>query len=272
MTANANNPYSQQRPISGVKNVIAIGSGKGGVGKSTMTAHIAIALKSLGLKVGVLDGDIYGPSLPRLLGCLNQKPQISETTDKIMPLEKYGLKLMSMGFLIEEDEAVVWRGPMLFKAMDQFFRDVEWGELDALLVDLPPGTGDIALTLAQQVPVAGAFVVSTPQNMSLTDAKKAFSMFEQIRIPVLGFIENMAGFKVPGTDETIDLFPKGQSESFVTPDVEKFQIPFQPQLAVACETGIPLNQLEPNGESVQVFNKIATYIHSKLNLDENSKD
>lgn len=264
MTTNTN-PYDQQKPIPGVKNIIAVGSGKGGVGKSTTTAHLAIALKSQGLKVGLLDADIYGPSVPRIFGCLNQKPGISEKTDKILPLEKYGIKLMSMGFLVDEDQAVVWRGPMLFKAMSQFFQDVEWGELDVLLVDLPPGTGDIALTLAQQVPVTGALVVSTPQNLSLTDARKAFDMFAQIKIPVIGFVENMAGFKIPGTDEMIDLFPKGQSASFVTTDVEKFEIPFQPQLAVACETGIPLNQLDPNADNVLVFQKIASYVQSKLN-------
>ncbi|MCO5114593.1 MAG: Mrp/NBP35 family ATP-binding protein [Bdellovibrionaceae bacterium] len=262
----ANNPYELQRPIAGVKHVIAVGSGKGGVGKSTASAHIAIALKNLGLKVGVLDADIYGPSMPRIFGCLNQKPGISEDTDKILPLEKYGLKIMSMGFLVDEDQAVVWRGPMLFKAMSQFFRDVEWGDLDVLVVDLPPGTGDVALTLAQQVTVSGAFVVSTPQNLSLTDARKAFDMFAQIKIPVMGFIENMAGFKIPGTDDVIDLFPKGQSESFLNADVEKFKIQFQPQLAVACETGVPLNQLDPNSESTQAFQNIAEYLKTKLSL------
>lgn len=262
----ANNPYELQRPIDGIKHVIAVGSGKGGVGKSTTSAHLAIALKNLGLKVGVLDADIYGPSMPRIFGCLNQKPTISEKTDKILPLEKYGLKLMSMGFLVDEDQAVVWRGPMLFKAMSQFFRDVEWGDLDVLVVDLPPGTGDVALTLAQQVTVSGAFVVSTPQNLSLTDARKAFDMFAQIKIPVLGFVENMSGFKVPGTDEIIDLFPKGQSESFLSLDVEKFKVGFQPQLAVACETGVPLNQLDPNSEATSSFMKMAEFINTKFQL------
>lgn len=265
IAANPQNPYNQQAPVPGIKHIIAVGSGKGGVGKSSMTAHIAIALKNEGLKVGVLDADIYGPSMPRIFGCLNQKPGISEATDKIIPLEKYGVKLMSMGFLIDEEQAVVWRGPMLFKAVDQFLRDVEWGELDVLLVDLPPGTGDIALTLAQKVPVSGSFVVSTPQNLSLSDARKAFDMFKQIRIPVLGFIENMSGFQVPGTNETIDLFPPGKSESFVTQEVEKFKVGFVPQLAMACETGVPLNQLDPNSEHVSVFKNIAHYIKSKIN-------
>lgn len=262
----ATNPYEQQRPIEGVKHVIAVGSGKGGVGKSTTSAHLAIALKNLGLKVGLLDADIYGPSVPRIFGCLGQKPGISETTDKILPLEKYGLKLMSMGFLVDEDQAVVWRGPMLFKAMSQFFRDVEWGDLDVLVVDLPPGTGDVVLTLAQQVTVSGALVVSTPQNLSLTDARKAFDMFAQTRIPVFGFVENMAGFKIPGTDEVIDLFPKGQSEGFLSPEIEKFQVAFLPQIAVACETGIPLNQLDPNSENTSAFHKLAEFVKNKFNL------
>jgi ATP-binding protein involved in chromosome partitioning len=264
----AENPYDQQRLIPGIKNIIAVGSGKGGVGKSSMTAHIAVALKQKGFKVGILDTDIYGPSIPRLFGCLNQKPAIDEKTDKIKTIDKYGIKLMSMGFLIDESQAVVWRGPMLFKALDQFFRDVEWGELDYLLIDLPPGTGDIALSVAQKVPVLGAFVVSTPQNLSLVDARKAFDMFEQIRIPVLGYIENMSYLKVAGTngspDQKIQLFPKGQSEVFLNgkSDLKKFEFAFEPEIGMACETGIPLNQLNAGHPVSDIFGDVADYISS----------
>lgn len=258
----ATNPYSQQKPVPGIKNIIAIGSGKGGVGKSSVTAHLAIALKQMGFKVGILDTDIYGPSIPRLFGCLNQKPPIDEVSQKIKTIEKYGIKLMSMGFLIDEGQAVVWRGPMLFKALDQFFRDVDWGELDYLLIDLPPGTGDIALSIAQKVPVQGALVVSTPQNLSLVDARKAFDMFDQIRIPVVGFIENMSYLKVPGTDQKMQLFPKGQSEMFLKTkaDLQRFEIPFETELGMACETGIPLNQMNSAHTVAETFNEIAQMI------------
>jgi len=173
------NPFLQQAPVAGIQKIIAVGSGKGGVGKSTVSVNLALALKKQGLKVGLLDADIYGPSLPRLMGALNQKVEISED-GKMIPVKRLGLSLMSIGFIVDEAQAVVWRGPMLFKAMDQFFRDTAWGELDVLVVDLPPGTGDVALTLAQKVPVSGAVVVSTPQNLALADAKKAFDMFDKV--------------------------------------------------------------------------------------------
>lgn len=259
------NPYDQQKAVPGIKNIIAVGSGKGGVGKSSITAHLAIALKQMGLKVGILDTDIYGPSVPRLFGCLNQKPAIDDVSQKIKTIDKYGIKLMSMGFLIDESQAVVWRGPMLFKALDQFFKDVEWGELDYLLIDLPPGTGDIALSVAQKVPVQGAIVVSTPQNLSLVDARKAFDMFEQIRIPVIGYVENMAYLKVPGSEEKMQLFPKGQSEVFLKnkTDLKRFELPFETELGMACETGIPLNQMNAGHSIANSFTEIANYVVSK---------
>ncbi len=267
----ATNPYDQQKPIPGIKNIIAIGSGKGGVGKSSVTAHLAIALKQMDFKVGVLDTDLYGPSIPRLFGCLNQKPPIDEETQKIKTLNQYGVKLMSMGFLIDEGQAVVWRGPMLFKALEQFFRDVDWGELDYLLIDLPPGTGDIALSVAQKVPVLGALVVSTPQNLSLVDAKKAFDMFDQIKIPVIGFVENMSYFKVPGTDQKMQLFPKGQSDIFLKSktDLQKFEIPFETELGLACEAGVPLNQMNAGHPVAKTFNDMALMI-SKMPNKNNS--
>lgn len=190
------NPFDQQTPIAGIKRIIAVGSGKGGVGKSTVAANLALGLKKLGQKVGLLDADLYGPSMPRLFGALHQRPVVDEN-QKIQPLVRHGVKLMSMGFLVDEDSAVIWRGPMLFKAMDQFFRDVDWGDLDILIIDLPPGTGDIALTVAQKVPVDGAVTVCTPQNIALIDAKKSIDMFEKTNVKNLGVVENMAYFQPP---------------------------------------------------------------------------
>ena len=258
------NPFEQQKTIEGVKHIIAIGSGKGGVGKSTITAHLAIALKHKGFQVGILDTDIYGPSIPRLFGCLHQRPQINEINNKLTPLNKYGLKLMSMGFLIDEDQAVVWRGPMLFKALDQFFRDVDWGELDYLLIDLPPGTGDVALSVAQKVPVKSALVVSTPQNLSLVDAKKALDMFQQIHIPVSIFIENMSFFKPSLDSPPIQLFPKGQHDGLLnsSTDLKKFELAFDPQVGTACEMGVPLNQLDSSHPIADQFKSIAEYLSS----------
>lgn len=258
------NPFDQQAQIPGVKHIIAVSSGKGGVGKSTVSIHLALAL-SKRFKVGILDADIYGPSLPRMLGCLKQKPAITPE-QKMIPIERYGLKIMSIGFLIEENAAVVWRGPMLFKAMDQFLRDVQWGELDFLIVDLPPGTGDVQLSLVQKVPVAGAVVVSTPQNISLIDVKKAVDMFQRLQVPLLGVIENMSYMINPVNQEKIQLFPKGDLDAYFNSiHVPKLgEIPFNPQLALACEAGIPVTESFPASFESQEFIKIATALADRL--------
>jgi ATP-binding protein involved in chromosome partitioning len=257
------NPFLQQSPIKGIKKIIAVGSGKGGVGKSTVSVNLALALKKEGLNVGLLDADIYGPSIPRLMGALNQKVEINPQ-GKMAPVKRSGLSLMSIGFVVEEGSAVVWRGPMLFKAMDQFFRDTEWGELDVLLVDLPPGTGDIALTMAQKVPVNGAIVVCTPQNLALADAKKAFDMFDKVNVPILGAIENMAYLERNG--EKIQLFPRGELNQYL--DVKKIQklgvIPFDPSIGMASEAGIPYVDSQ-DGEN-SVFIEIAQNIKKQLEL------
>ncbi len=259
------NPFEKQNAIPGIKHIIAVGSGKGGVGKSTMATHLAMALAELGT-VGLLDADIYGPSLPRLMGALHQKPLV-DASQKIEPIIRYGIKTMSMGYLIEETSAVVWRGPMLFKAMDQFFRDVKWGTLDYLIVDLPPGTGDVPLTMAQKVPVSGAVLVTTPQNLSLMDVKKAVDMMKRISVPVLGVIENMSGFKLPNSEDEISLFPRGEIDSYLTNEkLERLgNVSFDPHLAMACEAGIPLLESYPNSKTSEVFRQIAKKI--KLNLD-----
>lgn len=233
-------PWKQQAPIEGVQNILVVGSGKGGVGKSTVSLNLAMALKNGGAQVGLLDADLYGPSLPRLMGVLGQRPDV-DSHHKILPLVRYGLKLMSIGFLIEENSAVIWRGPMLFKAIEQFFRDVKWGQLDYLLIDLPPGTGDVPLSIAQKVPVSGAIVVCTPQNMALTDAKKAIDMFGKINIPVWGVVENMSSFTPPGQSQAISLFPKGDLDAFL--DIQKIpklaELSFTQSVALSCEAGVP---------------------------------
>jgi ATP-binding protein involved in chromosome partitioning len=189
-----------------VKSVIAIGSGKGGVGKSTIAACLALGLKRAGARVGLLDADVYGPSIPHLLG-VDERPTLVD--QKLQPIDKEGLQLMSMGLLVPKDEAVVWRGPMLHSAISQFLRDTDWGELDYLLIDMPPGTGDIALTLSQLLPLTGALVVCTPQDVALLDAVKAIAMFRKVHIPVLGIVENMSGFLCPDCGKLYDIFGRG---------------------------------------------------------------
>jgi ATP-binding protein involved in chromosome partitioning len=252
------NPFEQQRPIDGIAKIIAVSSGKGGVGKSTVAVNLAAALSRRGLKVGLLDADIYGPSLPRMSGTLHQKVELNDQK-KLQPLERFGVKLMSIGYLIDEDLAVVWRGPMLFKAMDQFLRDVAWGELDYLLVDLPPGTGDVQLSLAQKVPLAGAVTVSTPQNVALTDVKKAIDMWARTQVPLLGLVENMSWFTPPGSTEKMQLFPKGQIDSWLSErGLPKLgEIPFHQSVGLGAEAGIPVVESDPTSEAARAFIDIA---------------
>ncbi len=257
------NPFDRQAAIPGIKHVLLVGSGKGGVGKSTVAANIAAALKSEGQRVGLLDADIYGPSIPRMFGALNQRLAVDDK-GKMQPLVRHGLCLMSIGFVVDENKALVWRGPMLFKAMEQFLRDVVWGELDFLVVDLPPGTGDVVLTLAQKVPVSGAIVVCTPQNIALVDAMKAVDMFEQVKVPMLGVIENMAYLEQNG--DRIQLFPKGNLDSYIkTKGLEKLgEIPFATGIGLSSEAGLPILISEPESAMSDLFKNIAQKIIKKL--------
>ncbi len=253
----ATNPFDQQQAIPGVKKIIAVASGKGGVGKSTVATNLALALREYG-NVGLLDADIYGPSLPRMMGALNQKPTVSEG-NKITPVSRYGIKIMSIGFLVEEGSAVVWRGPMLFKAMDQFFRDVQWGELDYLVIDLPPGTGDVQLSLVQKVPVNYAVIVTTPQNIALIDAKKAIDMFERTGVKIAGVIENMSYMLNPVNGEKIQLFPRGEIVSYL--ESKKIpqlgEIPFNTSVSLGSEAGIPIMESNASGVEGKSFSDIA---------------
>lgn len=259
----ATNPFDQQKPITGVKKIIAVASGKGGVGKSTVATNLALALREHGT-VGLLDADIYGPSLPRMMGALNQKP----TTDgnRIIPISRYEVKVMSIGFLAEEGSAIVWRGPMLFKAMDQFFRDVQWGELDYLVIDLPPGTGDVQLSLVQKVPVDTAVVVTTPQNISLIDAKKAIDMFERTGVKIAGVVENMAYMLNPANGEKMQLFPKGELSSYLdSKKISKLvEIPFNPSVSLGSEAGVPIVESNSTGTEALCFKELAKKLSQSL--------
>ena len=260
----SNNPFQQQKKLENIKHVLVVGSGKGGVGKSTVSLNLAVGLAKQGLKVGLLDGDLYGPSLPRLTGTIYLKPELSEDK-KIIPLRRYGIHLLSMGNLVEEESALVWRGPMLFKAIDQFFKDVQWGKLDILVIDLPPGTGDVALTIAQKVFVSGGIAVSTPQNLSLIDTKKALSMFQQISIPILGVVENMSVYQSP-SGEKINLFPKGHIDIYLKEKkIKKLaEIPFDSHIGLSCEAGVPFLESQPDSSAGQAFFSFAEQVKKDL--------
>ncbi|MES3037623.1 MAG: Mrp/NBP35 family ATP-binding protein [Bdellovibrionota bacterium] len=251
----SNNPFDQQQPIPGVRHIIAVSSGKGGVGKSTVATNLALALSKKS-RVGLLDADIYGPSIPRMMGTLHQKPNIT-VAQKLEPISRYDMKMMSIGYLVDENAAVVWRGPMLFKAMDQFIRDVQWGELDYLVIDLPPGTGDVQLSIAQKVPVAGALIVSTPQNISFMDVKKAMDMWTRVGVKIAGLVENMSFMINPVNGEKIQMFPKGELDAYIKQkSIPKLgEVPFNPAVGMASEAGIPIVESQPNSpEAVEFFN------------------
>jgi ATP-binding protein involved in chromosome partitioning len=251
--------------IHGVKKVIAIGSGKGGVGKSTVTANIAATLLNAGKKVGILDADIYGPSLGKMFG-INGRVALKSEEDKIYPLEKHGIKLISFSFLVNEDQPVVWRGPMLGKAIEQFLYDVVWGELDYLLIDLPPGTGDVQLSLAQLVDLDGAVIVTTPQEVAVLDAGRAAGMFKQVKVPILGIVENMSGFACPKCGHVTDVFSKGGggklASSLGVPELG--QVPLTETIMKSGDTGIPAVLVEKKGALVDSYLKIIANLETQL--------
>jgi ATP-binding protein involved in chromosome partitioning len=248
-----------------VKNTIAISSGKGGVGKSTVSATLAVALTQMGAKVGLMDADIYGPNIPILMG--TEKPPVQEG-QKLLPAESHGVKLMSMGFLIPEDQAIVWRGPMIHGAIQQFLRDVEWGELDYLLVDLPPGTGDAQLSISQLVPLTGAVIVTTPQEVALHDARKGLAMFQKVNVPMIGIIENMSYFLCPHCTERTEIFSHGGGRKAA----EKLGIPFlgevpiDPSVRSGGDSGIPILLSQPNSPTAEAFRKIAQATAARISI------
>jgi ATP-binding protein involved in chromosome partitioning len=238
--------------IPGVKNVIAVGAGKGGVGKTTVAVNLALALAKCGGKVGIIDGDIYGPNVPIMLG---MKTELITDGQKIVPAEKYGLQVISMGFLTKDDAPIIWRGPMLHGALQQFFRDARWRDLDYLIVDMPPGTGDVALSLSQTVPVAGSIVVTTPQQVSLADTRRAVAMYKKLNSPPIGLIENMSYFACPNCAHESDIFGRGGGERLA----EELGIPFLGRLPIyqpireGSDTGIPLIISEPDSPAAAAF-------------------
>lgn len=241
----------------GVKTIIAVASGKGGVGKSTTTVNLALALKAQGLKVGLLDADIYGPSMPRMLG-ITGEPSSSDG-QHLDPMENHGVKCMSMGFLVEEETPIIWRGPMAQTALVQMMRDVHWGELDVLLIDMPPGTGDVQLTMAQQVPLTGAVIVSTPQDIALLDARKGLNMFRQVDVPVLGIVENMSYFKCPHCGGRTEVFSHGGAKEEADMLQVNFlgEIPLDIQIRETSDGGHPIVDSQPGSEHAQAYKAIA---------------
>ncbi|MFO7477746.1 MAG: Mrp/NBP35 family ATP-binding protein [Methyloceanibacter sp.] len=257
---------ARHRPggVPGVAHIIAVASGKGGVGKSTTAVNLALGLKEMGLKVGILDADIYGPSMPRLLGLKGQPQQVSG--NKLAPMEAYGLKVMSMGFLVDEETPMIWRGPMVMSALSQMLKDVAWGELDVLVVDMPPGTGHAQLTMAQQVPLAGAVIVSTPQDLALIDARKGLNMFRKVNVPVLGLVENMSSFVCPHCGEPSNIFGHGGARS----EAARLGVPFLGEVPLTLEIretsdeGRPVVATDPASAGAEAFRQIAARAFAEL--------
>ena len=237
--------------------IVAVASGKGGVGKSTVAVNLALGMKANGLRVGVLDADIYGPSVPRMLGIAGKPSMIDKNT--LRPMENYGLKCMSIGFLVPEDTPMIWRGPMVMSALQQMLRDVAWGELDVMIVDMPPGTGDAQLTMAQQVSLAGAVIVSTPQDIALIDARKGLAMFQKVNVPVLGIIENMSYFLCPHCGERSDIFSHGGARREADRLGTDFlgEVPLDLAIRETSDEGRPITMSQPDSPYAQTFRDIA---------------
>ena len=253
-------------PLPGVKNVIAVGAGKGGVGKTTVSVNLALALTKAGAKVGLLDGDIYGPNVPLMLGL---KAELSTDGKQIRPAEKYGLQVVSLAFMTGEDQAVIWRGPMVHGAIQQFFREVGWRDLDYLIIDMPPGTGDVALSLSQTVPVAGAVVVTTPQQVSLADSRRAVRMYEKLNIPTLGIVENMSYYACPNCHHESDIFGFGGGEQIATAMNIAFlgRLPVYSPISLGSDRGIPIVISEPDSSAGRAFTQLAQRVSAQVAIN-----
>jgi len=256
--------------LKGVKNTIAVASGKGGVGKSTVAVNLAVALARQGAKVGLLDADIYGPSIPLMLGVENKPAIYQDPNDstKMLPLEKFGIKIMSIGFMIDGDTPVVWRGPMASGAVKQFMSDVTWGDLDYLIYDMPPGTGDIQLTLVQTIPLSGAVIVTTPQEVSLIDARKGLKMFSRLNVPLLGVVENMSCFIAPDTGVNYDIFGNGGGKKLSEENDVPFLggIPIDPRIRIGGDNGQPIVDAFPESEHAKIIMDIASRLASQVSI------
>jgi ATP-binding protein involved in chromosome partitioning len=258
-------PELGRAPVDGVKNIIAVGAGKGGVGKTTVAVNLAIALARRGSRVALLDGDMYGPNIPIMLGL---KTQLEMDGDKIIPAERYGVQAVSLGFLTQDDAPVIWRGPMLHGAIQQFFRDVRWNNIDYLLVDMPPGTGDVALSLSQMVPVAGAVVVTTPQLVSLADTRRAIQMYRKLNIPTIGLIENMSYFMCPGCGRESDIFGKGGGERLAEEMKVPFlgSVPLQEPVRSGGDTGVPIVHSAPDSAPAMAIIAAADRVAQQVSI------
>ena len=256
----------QQAGVPGVEAIIAVASGKGGVGKSTTAVNLALGLATLGLKVGILDADIYGPSLPKLLA-IKERPQTLGGT-RLKPITRYGLTVMSIGFLIDEETPMIWRGPMVISALTQMLREVEWGELDVMVVDMPPGTGDAQLTMAQQVPLKGAVIVSTPQDLALIDARRGIAMFQRVNVPVLGIVENMSYFQCPECGTRSDIFGHGGARHEAERQGVPFlgEVPLHMTIREKSDAGLPVVATEPDGPHAAAYRAIAARVRDQLKV------
>ena len=263
-------PEMGRAPVEGVKNIIAVGAGKGGVGKTTVAVNLAVALAKRGSRVALLDGDMYGPNVPIMLGL---KTQLETDGQKILPAEKFGLQVVSLGFLTQDDAPVIWRGPMLHGAITQFFRDVRWNAIDYLIVDMPPGTGDVALSLSQSVPVAGAVVVTTPQTVSLADTRRAVLMYRKLNIPTLGLIENMSYFVCPGCSRESDIFGRGGGERLATEMSVPFlgSIPLYEPVRRGGDAGTPIVIGEPDAAPSQALLAAAERVAAQVSIASYSR-
>jgi ATP-binding protein involved in chromosome partitioning len=268
MTSNVTQGRSQVREnyIPQVKNTIAVSSGKGGVGKTTVSVNLAVALAQSGATVGLMDADMYGPNVPLMMGV--KHPQEGSAENKIKPAERYGVKIMSIGFFVPEDQPIVWRGPMIHGAIQQFLRDVEWGELDYLIVDLPPGTGDAQLSIAQLVPMTGAVIVTTPQDVALLDSRKGLEMFKKVNVPLLGIVENMSYFVCPHCSKTTEIFSHGGGQKAA----EKLDVPFlgevpiDPQIRQGGDEGRPIVATVPDSPQAKAFVAIAGKVAQQVSI------
>jgi ATP-binding protein involved in chromosome partitioning len=267
MTANvrARGGFSRQE-LPGIRNIVAVGAGKGGVGKSTTAVNLAVALRRKGARVGLMDTDVYGPNIPQMLG-VSAQPEVTEDR-KMVPPEAHGVKIISMGMLVPPDQPVIWRGPMLHGAVQQFMRDVAWGELDYLVVDLPPGTGDVSLSMAQSVPVAGAVVVTTPQGVSVSDVRKAVAMFRQLNIPVLGAIENMSWFECPHCGEKTEIFGRGGGERMASELMIPFlgAVPIDTRVRSGGDEGQPIVVAAPDAPAARAFIEVAGKVAAQVSI------
>jgi ATP-binding protein involved in chromosome partitioning len=269
MTANVRSvsaPETGRTPLPGVKNIVAVGAGKGGVGKTTVAVNLALALAKCGSRVGILDGDIYGPNVPIMLGL---RTQLETDGKQIVPAEKYGVQVISMGFLAGEDAAIIWRGPMIHQAIQQFFRDAAWKDLDYLIIDMPPGTGDVALSLSQTAPVAGAILVTTPQQVSLADTRRAVRMYQKLNIKPIGVVENMSYYACPNCHHEAEIFGYGGGEELA----KTMEVPFLGRLPVyqpireGSDTGVPLIISEPGSPAGRAFMTLAERTAAQLSIE-----